>query len=994
MESLHQQRERIQDDLRGLVAGDVFCDTLSCQLFASDGSIYRILPVGVVRPRSAADVAATVRYAADMGIPIHARGAGSGVAGESLGPGLVVDFSFHMRRILAIEDDSVRVQPGAGHERLNAQLGRHRRLFGPNPGNTKVATIGGVVAIDGSGNRWLRYGPPRGHVRSLQVVLGSGELIDVGREPIPSAVDVQSLSPKQRLVARLASLLKPRTDLIRRQPQRSPVDRCGYNLRETLDGDHLDLRRLLAGSEGTLGLITELELSTEPAPGVRGVAILLFNSLEKAARAVEYILPHGPTACDLLDRRHVSLAREHEVRLDVLIPRDTEAVLLIEHHGDQPSEVRHRLLAMVDELQHERELAVGARLAFDPAEIELFWRLVIRIQAMLYRTKTTTLPVPIIEDIAVPPEVLPAFLPKVQNVLKRHQVTASLSAHAGQGQLHLQPFLALSDPEEVEKMYRLAQEVYEETWRHGGTISGEHACGLSRTAFVRQQCGSLYDVFRSVKRLFDPAEILNPGKIVGDDARQPVRNLRPDVKREAAPTPLPEALQEEPAMRSLVELQSDWDPSAVVEIARRCNGCGDCRLQSANTRMCPIFRILPAEEASPRAKANLIQGVLSGQLELTSLTSERLREIADLCVNCHMCRLECPANVDVPELVAQSKGAYVAANGLRFHEWVSVRLDLLAQWGSLVRPLSNWALGNRQMRWLMEKSLGIAQGRKLPRLAAASFLRRATRRRLTKPARRAGQKVAYFVDTYANYFDPQLAESLVAVLEHNGIDVFVPPDQRQSGSAAVATGGLDIARKFARHNVSVLVEAVRQGYQVVATEPAAASCIVQEYPTLIDDDDCRLVAENTTDAGAYLWQMHLKGKLQLDLKPVNCTLAYHMPCRLKSLGVGAPGQNLLRLIPGLAVHAVEEGCSGMAGTFGLRSRNYRRSLRAGWGLISRLRGPQLQAGATECSACKIQMEQGTTKPTVHPIKLLALSYGLMPENALALEAQGEELIVT
>lgn len=992
MEPLHQQRERIQDDLRGLVAGEAFCDELTCQLFASDGSIYRIAPAGVVRPRSAADVVAVVQYAAEKGIPLHARGAGSGVAGESLGPGLVVDFSCHMRRVLEIGADWVRLQPGVVHERLNVQLARHGRVFGPNPGNSSVATIGGVVSIDGSGNRWLRYGPPRDHVRRLQVVLGSGELIEVGNEPLQPEYFTRQSSAKQRFIDRLVALLAPRAEQIKQQQVRSPVDRCGYNLREAFGEHHLDLRRLIAGSEGTLALITELELNTEPAPESQGVALLLFDSLEKASRAVMHILPHQPTACDLLDRRHVSLAREYEVRLDVLIPQDTEAVLLVEQHGEQPSEVRQRLLSIVDELQHERKLASGVRMALDPAEVELFWQLAIRIQPMLYRTKSETLPVPIIEDVAVPPEVMPSFLPKLQNVFKRHQVTASLSAHAGQGQLHVQPFLNLADPDQVQTMYRLAADVYEMTWEHGGTISGEHACGLSRTAFVQRQCGPLYELFRSVKRVFDPAGILNPGKVVGDDPHQPICNLRPAIGRASGPESASE--DEEPAMRNLVELQSGWDAHAVIEIARRCNGCGDCRLQTAGVRMCPIFRILPAEEATPRAKANLIQGILSGELDLSGLTTDRFSEIADLCINCHMCRLECPANVDIPKLVAESKAAHVAANGLQFHDWVALRLDLIAQLGSLVRPVSNWALGNRQARWLMEKSLGIAQGRKLPRLAASNFLRRAARRRLTKPARRAGQKVAYFVDTYATYFDPRLAESLVAVLEHNGVEVFVPPDQRQSGAAAVAHGAAALAAKFARHNVSILAEAVRQGCQIVATEPAATSCIVHEYPNLLDDDDCRLVAENTTDACAYLWQLHLKGKLQLDFKPITHTLAYHTPCRLKALRVGSPGWNLLRLIPGLTVFHVDEGCSGMAGTFGLRSCNYRRSLRAGWGLISELRGPQLQAGVTECTACKMQMEQGTTKPTVHPIKLLALSYGLMPENAEALEIQGEELIAT
>jgi Fe-S oxidoreductase len=212
--------------------------------------------------------------------------------------------------------------------------------------------------------------------------------------------------------------------------------------------------------------------------------------------------------------------------------------------------------------------------------------------------------------------------------------------------------------------------------------------------------------------------------------------------------------------------------------------------------------------------------------------------------------------------------------------------------------------------------------------------------------------------------------------------------------AAISCGALDMARRLARHNVAVFAEAVRQGYQIVATEPAVAVCLTREYPNLLDDDEARLVAEHTSEACAYLWKMHTTGKLQLDLKPINATLAYHMPCRLKALRVGSPGENLLRLIPGLTVRHLEEGCSGMAGTFGLRAANYRSSLRAGWPLISRLRDRDLQGGTTECSTCKIQMEQGTTKPTTHPMKLLAHAYGLMPETAALLTTPGEDLIVT
>jgi anaerobic glycerol-3-phosphate dehydrogenase C subunit len=436
-----------------------------------------------------------------------------------------------------------------------------------------------------------------------------------------------------------------------------------------------------------------------------------------------------------------------------------------------------------------------------------------------------------------------------------------------------------------------------------------------------------------------------------------------------------------PPLRNLVELQLDWKPERVYEAVSACNRCGECRTQMPGYRMCPLFRIAPSEEASPRAKANLIRGVLTGTLNLELLTSDEFKEIADLCVHCHACRLECPANVDIPRLMRESKAAYVAANGLSLADWAMTHLDVLGALASRFAPLANAALGNRQMRWLLEKSLGIAQGRKLPRVTSRSFLRRAARRRLTRPSRRSGQKVVYFVDVYANFFDPQLAEAMVAVLEHNGIAVYVPADQKQAGMPSIACGAAEHARQLAARNVALLAESVRQGYHIVATEPAAALCLTHEYPQMLDDDDARLVAAHSSEACTYLWNLHTRGQLQLDLRPLNMVLGYHTPCHLRALRVGSPGEELLGLIPGLQLRHIETGCSGMAGTFGLLHKNYRNSLRAGWKLISRLRDPGLHAGVTECSTCKTQMEQGTTKPTLHPIKLLALSYGLMPEVA-------------
>lgn len=985
-------RERIQEDLRGLISGDVHCDELFVQMYASDASIHEIVPLGVVRPRNTADVVACLQYSGENSIPVHARGAGTGLAGESVGPGIVLDFSRYMRRVVRTEDGRVRVQPGLVHALLNQHLAETGRQFGPDPAMSHVTTMGSVVAIDASGSHWLKYGSARRHVESLEIVLADGEVMEVGREPL-TRVGTNGSPRKRELVLQLAALVKRNADVIAHHRPQTRVNGSGYGLWDVLEDGHLDLARLLVGSEGTLALITEATLATQPLPAHRGVLLLLFERLENASKAVERILRYGPSACDLMDRRHLSLARESDVLYDVLIPIGTESILLVEKQGESPQEVRDSLTQIAGEIRTKRRLAFGSHLAMDRDEVDRYWQLARRFVPTLYRLKGSTRPLPFVEDVAIPPESLPQFLVALQNLLKRHQVIASLFAHVGHGQLHIRPFLDLANPDHIRTMEVLAADLYQQVFDVGGTISGEHGDGLSRTPFLRQQYGPLCDVFREVKRIFDPREILNPGKIVQTEPQSIVANLRP-VAALVDEVPRAEKPEAPENAHAPVDLQLNWTPEEMSLAARQCNGCGACRSQTGDVRMCPIFHFAPREEASPRAKANLMRGILTGRLDLEVLGRDDFKDVADLCVHCHQCRLECPANVDIPKLMVEAKAAYIEANGLQLSDWVMTRIDTLSYLASRLPGLANWAITNRPARWLAEKLLGISQSRKLPRLASKSFLRVAGRRRLTRSTRRSGLKVLYFVDTYASYHDVQLAEAVVHVFEHNGIAVYVHPDQRPSGMPMIAHGAVDKARRVAQANIALLAEAVRQGYHIVASEPSAVLCLTREYQQLTDDDEARVVAEHTSDACHYLWRLHQQGKLQLDFRPVSLSLGYHMPCHLKALEVGSPGENLLRLIPGLSVTPIERGCSGMAGTYGLKRENYRNSLRAGWGLISALRAAPVQAGASECSTCKMQMEQGTTKPTLHPIKLLAHAYGQLPDVERLIKTPGEDLVVT
>ena len=384
---------------------------------------------------------------------------------------------------------------------------------------------------------------------------------------------------------------------------------------------------------------------------------------------------------------------------------------------------------------------------------------------------------------------------------------------------------------------------------------------------------------------------------------------------------------------------------------------------------------------------------MSGKLPSTSLESDEVKQLADLCFQCHQCRIDCPASVDIPKLVTELKAQYVATNGLRWSELMLTRMDLLAAIASRSPGLANWALENGTMRWLLEKGTGIAQGRRLPTIAKQPFLRWAARRRLNRPKRSGERKVLFFVDQYANWHNPLLGRAFVQVMQHQKVEVYVPTNQSPSWMAKIALGDIERARKLIEPSLKMLAESVRQGYEIVCIEPSATLCLKHEYPNLIDTEDARLVAAHTWDAGRYLWRMHENNDLELDFAPMTTSLMYHQPCHLRAIDQEQPGLQLLKLIPGLNVLTADAGCSGMAGTYGLKKENYRTSLRIGWGLISKMQQTPAQIGSTECTACKLQMEQGVDKPTIHPIAILAHAYGLLPEVGQWMQRRNEGLTV-
>ena len=985
-----ERQQQIVEDLTGALEGEIRCDAVSTAIYAMDASLYHLRPLGVAWPKHADDVGLLARYAAEQNLPLVPRGAGSGVAGAAVGTGLIVDFSRHMTRLLADDGDTIRVEPGVVLERLNRRLAASGRYFPPDPAMAAITTLGGMIATNAAGSHSLAIGTTREHVASLAVVLAGGAALEAMVEPRPSLLETLPLpeavlagddDTKLALLARLTRLLGDHADLITARRPQAKRNNCGYHVWDVLTADQLDLPGLLVGSEGTLAMTTAATLRVSPRPAHRGVALLLFGRIEAAIEAVSQVLPLRPAACDLLDRRLLSLAREGDPRFERLIVPEAEAALLIEQTADGAADIGRRLGDLIAAALSVGDATIAARAttaarpgAVDdgPSAIDFLWTLPGRVVPRLTQLKGLTRPLPFVEDVAVPPEAMQEFRVRAQKVFQKHQVTATLYAHAGDGQMHFRPFLPppeLASAAEAPPYEAIARDLYQVVLSLGGVVSGEHGDGLSRTAFIRSQYGPLYRVLQQVKEIFDPGNLLNPGKILSDDPKATVRHLRP-------PNPLPPVL---------TELKLRWTPEQMANEAARCNGCGNCRTQEPGLRMCPFFRLDQTEEAAPRSKANALRLAAVGQLTPEDLAGPEMARLASLCFNCKQCERECPSQVPISHLVLEAKAARVAAEGLDWDDWCLARTHVAGPVGSGFAFATNRLLSSPAARWLVEKTVGLSRYRKLPTFARRPFLRNIPRQCRTLRVGPNGEKaVVYFVDQFANFFDPDLARAAIAVIERQGVPVYVPTDQVVSGMSLISAGDLDEARELAEENLRVLAPLAREGHTIVCTEPSAAVCLKHEYPLVVDHPEVETVAARTVEAGAFLWGLHAAGRFDTRLHPLPLTLGYHAPCHLRTLAPEEPLRQLLGLIPELQVRKIDSGCSGMAGPWGLNAANFRTSLRIGWPLISAMRDNTLEAGVTECSSCRMQMEQGTSKPTLHPLKLLAAAYaGTVPPLAHA-----------
>ncbi|OLD65647.1 MAG: hypothetical protein AUI52_06560 [Acidobacteria bacterium 13_1_40CM_2_68_10] len=947
----------VAEDLRRRVEGEVLFDSLHRTLYSTAACIYQVMPLGAVVARHEGDVLAVLEYARQNRIPITARGGGSGLAGQTLGRGIILDFSKYFQRIADIDATrgTVRVQPGVIQAQLNRVLRRHGMRFAPDPSSAPWCTLGGMLANNAGGSHTIKHGATRENTVSVRAALADGTVIDTVPLPLPGQ-GTWTPGPQARLASGLLEVVTSQREAIDRHEPRTRRNASGYALRAAVK-DSIDLAQILVGSEGTLGLILDSTLRTVPIPKARATALALFDDLEKSGAAVVEILEFDPSAVELLDRTFVQVIRAADKAMGATLPDGTEAILIVELEGDDAKEVQDRMERLAAVLIGRRDLATDVRRAARPEDTARIWAVRKAASPILSRREGTRRNTRFIEDAAIHPAQMAEFVRRLRALLRKYGLQAAIFGHAGDCNLHCNPMLNQKDARDLSLMETMAEEFTDLVIGMGGSLSGEHGDGRLRTPYLRRAYGPLVDAFEKVKRLFDPQGILNPGIIVHDGSYGLTDDLR-----------YGEGYRHSPTATSI-------DDAVWQKEIEKCHGCGACR------NYCPVAVATRDEAATARAKANLLRSVISGRLEPDVLATAEFKSVMDLCVNCQLCHSECPTAIDIPGMAVMAKEIYVRARGKDTTDRVLTNPGPMMRFGTMFAPLANVALRFGPTRRLMASMTGVAAERDMAPFDSAPLRPR------VPSVDPEGRKVAYFHGCFGGYQDVEgEGRAAVELLEALGCTVAIPP-QECCGIAAITYGHLDDVRSSAERNVAALLDLTRRGYEVVYSAPSCGLALVEDYPRLLGTPQSEVLARHIRDIHEFVLDiLETDADLRARLRPVPIRLTYHNPCHMQARGLGDAVVRLLSLVPGVVVvPIVQDHCCGIAGTFGMKEKNFALSMQMGRPLFESIEQTGVGVVATGCGTCKIQIEQGSRMPVVHPIRIVrdSLLGGPLPPRVAA-----------
>ncbi|MCG3211719.1 MAG: hypothetical protein FOGNACKC_05365 [Anaerolineae bacterium] len=959
-------------ELRRRVAGDLRTDEYSLTLYSTDASIYQVKPYGVLIPKTIEDVQAAVETAGKYKIPLLPRTAGSSLAGQAVNTALVIDFTRHLDRVLEVNPAErwARVQPGLVLDELNLHLKPLGLQFGPDPASSNRAALGGIVSNNATGSHSILYGMAADHVLETGVILSDGSQANFGPlEPAQLAHKLKLTGLEGDIYRGIQSLAQSGAEVIRAGTPRH-WRRCGgYNLDRLIDGGvsfkwpkdpRFNLAKLLAGGEGTLGVITDIKLNLVPRPSQTALAIIHFDSLKEALSATPAILQVDPSAVELLDNLGLTMCRnvpEYARLLNHFIEGRPYCVLVTEFYGESEAELRAKIERLQSHLTQQKIGLTHITPAIDPERQNKVWAVRKVGLGLLMSVKGDVKPIPFIEDAAVPVEHLAGYVSRIEQFCHDLGTDITYYAHASGGCLHIRPLINAKMAAEVAKLPQIAQFAVDLLGQYGGAFSSEHGDGRSRSWLNERFFGpELYELYRQVKYTFDPDHLLNPGNIV--NAGPMTDNLRFGDGYHTLP------------VKEHLDFSDDHGFARAVEM---CNGAGVCRKKTTGA-MCPSFMVTRDEEHSTRGRANALRAALSGRLPHRELTSPRMYQVLDLCIECKACKAECPSSVDMAKIKFEFLAQYHDQHGAPLRSKLFGDIYFWSRLSSgLTAPLANFALGNPLTRWGMEKFLGISRQRQLPPFARVPFTRWFAQHQ-PPPHRKSTprRKIVLFNDTFNTYNYPETAIAATQVFEAAGFEVILP-GHNCCGRPMISKGLVNKARRAAQQTIDKLAPLAEQGLPIVGLEPSCLLSIRDEYFSLLPHDKKRvkLVAEQCFTFEEFIAKLIDDDAMTLNFKNETKSVLLHGHCHQKALVGTEPAQRALSL-PGYSVTEVDSGCCGMAGAFGYEAEHYEISLQmAERRLLPAVRrqNPDTIIAAAGVS-CRQQIKHGTGKQALHPAEIL------------------------
>lgn len=947
------------------LTGELFFDDLHKNIYATDASVYRKIPLAVAYPKNIQDIKLLIDFATKNNITLIPRTAGTSLAGQCVGDGIVVDVSKHFTNILAFDEinKTITVEPGIIRDDLNRFLKPFGLFFGPNTSTSNRCMIGGMVGNNSSGSTSIRYGVTRDKVIAIQGLLSDGSKVTFSE--ITSAEFNQKKIENSlegniyRAIYTELSQEAVQQEIKKEFPKESIHRRnTGYAVDEFLTSDlfggtepTINPAKFLSGSEGTLVFSTAITIQLDDLPPTQSIMVCPhFTSVNESLKATVTTMKHTLYACELMDKVILDCTKNNreQAKNRFFLQEDPEAVLMLEVSANTIEEAEILADKLIEDLiannfGYHYPKVYGE----DIAKVHQLRKAGLGLLGNIVGDDKA---VACIEDTAVALEDLPTYIEEFTKIMDKYQQRAVYYAHAGAGELHLRPILNLKKQEDVVLFRKITTETAELVKKYQGSFSGEHGDGIVRAEFIPLMIGDKnYQLLRRIKKAFDPNNVFNKGKIT--DAFPMDQSLRYEVDRN------------EPDIETIQDFS---DSEGILKLAEKCNGSGDCRKSpEAGGTLCPSYRATRNEKETTRARANTLREVLTNNTAQNKFDSKELKEILDLCLSCKACASECPSNVDIASMKAEFLYQYQETNGYSFRSKLFANNAKYNKLGSKFPVLTNFFTNTT----LAKKVMGVATERSVPKLAKQPLSAW-----LKKYQSIASKKTVYlFNDEFTNYYDAEIGKDAIVVLEKLGYEVKTV-NHEESGRSYISKGFLKEAKEIANKNVDTFKELISKETPLIGIEPSAILTFRDEYLRLADDKtSAKKLSDNSFTIEEFLANEHAKGSIDTT-KFSNETkeLKIHGHCHQKALSSTHASFSILNIPKNYKVTIMNTGCCGMAGSFGYEKEHYKVSMQVGEDtLFPKVRNCSVDTEIVAAgTSCRHQIYDGTKRLAKHPVTIL------------------------